>query len=147
MNDQHVREYVWMQFMSANKDPDWCFEIDAMEDIQYSSYKVSQYPDDSNPDMRLNDHYEWHNDMVQDVDAKPSKKCRKLSLSLVLNDDYAGGSFEVGHFHRGEILKTTMPLAKGDIIVFPSQMEHRVNPILSGERKVIVAWAWGPLYK
>ena len=40
-----------------------------------------------------------------------------------------------------------MPLKKGDIVVFPSQMEHRVNPILSGERKVIVAWAWGPLYK
>ena len=147
VNDQHVREYVWMQFMSANKDPDWCFEIDAMEDIQYSSYKVSEHPDDSNPDMRLNDHYEWHNDMVQDVDAKPTKKCRKLSMSLILNDDYAGGSFEVGHFHRGEILKTTMPLKKGEIVVFPSQMEHRVNPILSGERKVIVAWAWGPLYK
>ena len=76
-----------------------------------------------------------------------SDQHRTLSCSLILNDDYAGGSFEVGHFHRGEILKTTMPLAKGDIIVFPSQMEHRVNPILSGERKVIVAWAWGPLYK
>ena len=64
-----------------------------------------------------------------------------------MNDEYAGGSFEVGHYHRGEKLKTTMPLKKGDIVIFPSQMEHRVNPILSGERKVIVAWAWGPLYK
>jgi len=147
VGDDEVKQFIWMQFQSANKDPDWGFEIDAMEDIQYTSYKVSQYPDDSNPDMKLNDHYEWHNDMVMDVDATPTKKCRKLSMSLVLNDDYDGGSFEVGHFSKGEILKTTLPLKKGEIIIFPSQMEHRVNPILRGERKVIVAWAWGPLYK
>ena len=148
IDDEELKAFVWAQFVSANKsDPDWCFDIDSIEDIQYTVYKLSPTPDDSNPLAAQSGHYEWHNDMVQDVDAKPSKKCRKLSLSLVLNDDYAGGSFEVGHFHRGEILKTTMPLKKGDIIVFPSQMEHRVNPVLSGERKVIVAWAWGPLYK
>ena len=37
--------------------------------------------------------------------------------------------------------------ALADVIVFPSIMHHRVNPILSGERKVLVAWAWGPLFK
>ena len=147
VDDADVKQFVWMQFQSANKDPDWGFEIDALEAIQYSSYKVSEHPNDSNYQMALNDHYEWHNDMVQDVDAEPVKKCRKLSMSLVLNDEYDGGSFEVGHFSKGEILTTTLPLKKGDIVVFPSQMEHRVNPVLKGERKVIVAWAWGPLYK
>ena len=34
-----------------------------------------------------------------------------------------------------------------DILVFPSMMEHRINPILSGERKVLVSWAWGTLFK
>ena len=33
------------------------------------------------------------------------------------------------------------------VIVFPSMMHHRVHPVLSGERRVLVAWAWGPLYK
>ena len=38
-------------------------------------------------------------------------------------------------------------LKKGDVLVFPSIMHHRVHPVLSGERRVLVAWAWGPLYK
>ena len=44
-------------------------------------------------------------------------------------------------------LENKLDLKKGDVLVFPSMMHHRVNPILSGERRVLVAWAWGPLYK
>ena len=147
IDDEELKAFVWAQFISANKsDPDWCFDIDSLENIQYTVYKMSPTPNDSNPLAAQSGHYEWHSDLVQNVESD-IKKTRKLSMTLVLNDGWEGCDFECGTVRKGDLVSEKIPLKKGDVIVFPSIMHHRVNPILSGERKVLVAWAWGPLFK
>ena len=147
VDDEDLKKYLWSQFVSANEsDPDWHFDIDSMEHIQYTVYKMSPTPDDSNPLAAQSGHYEWHSDLVQNVESD-IKKTRKLSMTLVLNDGWEGCDFECGTVRKGDLVSEKVSLKKGDVIVFPSIMHHRVNPILSGERKVLVAWAWGPLFK
>ena len=148
VDDEELKSFVWSQFVSANKsDPDWCFNIDAMDAIQYTVYKLSPTPDDSNPLAAQSGHYEWHNDVVMSADSNVPSMCRKLSMTIVLNDGYEGCDFECGTVKGGNLVSEKIPLNKGDVLVFPSSMHHRVNPILSGERKVLVSWAWGPLFK
>ena len=36
---------------------------------------------------------------------------------------------------------------KGDIVVFPSYLMHRVTPVTRGERYSLVAWACGEQFK
>jgi len=38
-------------------------------------------------------------------------------------------------------------MKKGDIIVFPSFMVHRVKPVTKGTRKSIVIWVLGPKFR
>ncbi len=150
IDDDDLKAFVWAQFVSANKsDPDWCFDIDSLENIQYTVYKMSPTPNDSNPLAAQSGHYEWHSDMVLSVDDNHvvPNMCRKLSMTIVLNDGYEGCEFECGSVKGGNLIGEKISLTKGDVIVFPSMMHHRVNPILSGERRVLVAWAWGPLFK
>jgi len=143
IDDKKVREYVWNEFLRANVDVDFQFDITNLENIQYTRY---------DPGM----HYNWHNDTMRGNMGGDTPMIRKLSMTLVLNDEFEGGEFEIGE-NQGWIddegnysmkLKTyRMDLRKGDILVFPSNLEHRVNPVTTGQRNVLVAWAWGPLFK
>ena len=148
VDDETVNKYLWGHFVAANEDPDWKFDIDSLEPVQYSKYSPSDTPEDANYLMALPDHYEWHNDtLVSMAQKEEDRKCRKLSMTLVLTDGYDGGDFECGSLRDGNISSQRLTLEKGEVIIFPSIMEHRVLPVLSGERRVLVAWAWGPLFK
>ena len=140
INDDGLKSYIFSQFESANSDPDWQFELDAIEDIQYTKYE-------GHPDNQFNGHYDWHYDYLM---APDERKCRKLSMTVMLSqrgDEYEGGSFEFQCLKNGSVQYQTLDLEIGDILVFPSMMHHRVNFTSHGERKVLVAWAWGPLFK
>ena len=70
---------------------------------------------------------------------------RKLSISIQLNDpsEYKGGSFEFK-----ELLEKEQPkLLQGSVLVFPSFLQHRVTPIISGTRYSAVTWARGPAFR
>ena len=142
IKDNKVKKFIWNEFIRANNDEDFRFDIINLEDIQYTSYGVGQ-------------HYNWHNDTIRaNDDGVPS--IRKLSMTIVLNDEFEGGEFEIGE-NQGFIdnlgkynlqLRThKFNLKKGDMVVFPSNLDHRVNIVTQGQRNVLVAWAWGPLFK
>ena len=80
-------------------------------------------------------HYDYHLDIGQ---AKPN--CwRKLSYTLFLNDGYEGGTLE---FKTGEgMISYTGPVSR--MIIFPSYLLHKVNPVTSGTRWAMVGWAHG----
>jgi PKHD-type hydroxylase len=67
---------------------------------------------------------------------------RKLSFSAGLNDasEYEGGELE---FWLGPE-PIQYRLKKGQIIVFPSYLLHRVAPVTKGVRKTLVGWSRGP---
>ena len=69
-------------------------------------------------------------------------------MTVLLNDNYEGGEFqfvicnqEKCEIHVPEFNKI------GSIIVFPSDMEHRVAPVTSGVRYSLVVWFLGPPFK
>ena len=67
-----------------------------------------------------------------------SNKVRKLSMTIILNDEFEGGEFELlGH------QKPVEENGMGTVIIFPSYMVHRVRPITSGTRYSLVAWICG----
>lgn len=61
---------------------------------------------------------------------------RKVSFTLILNDDYEGGEFCV-HQH-------TLEAKKGRLLVFPSFLLHAVNKITAGTRYCVFGFFLGP---
>lgn len=64
----------------------------------------------------------------------------KVAVSIILNDrkQYRGGDLDL-------LQKNVEPLVKaGDALFFAGFLAHRVTPVTSGTRKVLVAWAGGP---
>lgn len=73
------------------------------------------------------------------MDCKPGldhRLQRKLSFSLILNDDFEGGEFQIFH-HNLEV-------KKGRLLVFPSFLLHSVNPVLKGTRYCVFGFFLGP---
>ena len=81
--------------------------------------------------------YDWHVD-IGNGDAST----RKLGFSILLNDDFEGGEFLV--FNNGI---QTINLEKNQILLFPSFLPHKVNPIIQGERWALVCWIHGRCFR
>lgn len=110
----------------ANKACGWQYDITSNEAIQFAEYSHDQ-------------HYTWHCDTFV-LSGKPTD--RKITVVCLLNDDFEGGEFEVR-------LNATYkaPLKKGTMIAFPSILDHRVTPVLSGKRYSATAWFSGPRFR
>lgn len=111
--------------LEANKQL-FHFDIDIVTDpIHYVIY-----PEDGG-------HLDWH----MDVGAYGVNR-RKLAMTVQLSDsnDYEGGDFEIWDGRENFI---TVPREKGDIVVFPTFLLHRVKPITKGQRKCLVFWTGG----
>ena len=117
--------------ISANNDY-FHYDLDHFDaGIQVTKYEPGQ-------------EYQWHVDQL-DLD-KPMK--RKLSISLLLNDDFTGGELQLlDPTSLRKEMATTVPLNAGSIAVFPAWVVHRVNPVTSGTRYSLVAWMNGPQFK
>lgn len=110
--------------------------------LQYISYTKNQ-------------HYKWHIDvnssppihnLPKENTFRPNHTIfqRKLSFSLLLNDDYEGGELQVMSDH--DKMVTIKPKA-GTLVVFDSRLRHRVRPVKSGRRDSLVGWMVGPHWK
>jgi len=117
----------------ANKQAGWNFEWFRTEDVQYTEYL-------------LNQHYDYHVDC--NVVPTPDNRQRKLSVVVSLNDssEYKGGQFKI-MLSPQEIREVTELRKKGSIIIFPSNLWHKVEPVTEGKRYSLVAWAQGFSFK
>jgi PKHD-type hydroxylase len=135
----------------ANKNAGWNFQWDFTEPCQFTKYKLDQY-------------YDWHcdswaepykNDKIKNKNL--DGKIRKLSVTCQLSDgsEYKGGELqfdfrnyephlrdEIEHCH---VVKEILP--RGSIIVFPSEVWHRVKPVTKGVRYSLVMWNLGQPFK
>tara|TARA_B100000902_G_scaffold190513_1_gene182117 strand:- start:61 stop:624 length:564 start_codon:yes stop_codon:yes gene_type:complete len=114
----------------ANKKAGWNFQLHGFEPFQYSIYEKD-------------DHYDWHID--SHVKPYDDGLIRKLSFTLCLSDDYKGGNFELckPNPKPEKHLYKKFDLKKGSMIIFPSFVWHKVNPVLEGVRKTLVGWVVG----
>ena len=95
--------------------------------------------------------FKKHKDGVLDLDHRLNLNSeRKISATVQLSDkkDYNGGELVVQtektpKGSKGEVMSTK----QGDIIIFPSYVDHQVNKVVRGERYSVVIWAYGPPWK
>lgn len=104
----------------------WQYQLSRIEKVQ-----MTEYPVDG--------HYDWHMDSFS---PDQFGQQRKLSISMLLNEDFEGGGLEID----GEKVENVLKYA-GDIVVFPSFLKHRVIPITKGTRFTAVSWAYGPSFR
>ena len=118
--------------MDANQRADWHFEVGILEPLQFTKYGVGEK-------------YDWHVDQLININEET---CRKLSFTMLLNDEFEGGDLqlECGSPSNPE-REHSVALKKGDIVFFPSYCWHRVLPVTSGERHSLVGWLHGPNWR
>jgi len=105
--------------------------------IGYNSFQFSTYS------SKEKGHYDWHIDSyVGNLNPQGTGLHRKLSMTLLLNDDFEGGDFEINLSQPQKI-----EVKKGRAIFFPSFVLHRVTPVTKGIRKSLVIWVEGPRWK
>jgi PKHD-type hydroxylase len=140
-SEQWIYDLIFPLMHKANKLAGWNLDIDAAEDMQITRYKKGGF-------------YTSHKDgmadslSAYDIPNNPFMhgKVRKISMSIVLNDNFEGGDFEfISHYFRTEkgiSIDTFKPKA-GQIIFFLSGVEHRVAPVTKGTRYSLVSWFLG----
>ena len=126
-NDQ---KYEWIYqriaaIVTHNNNIFWKLDLSGIETLQFTRY------------TDVDDHYTTH------TDSHPSITPRKLTMSIQLStaESYTGGEMEV-YASGSEFCK--MKKDRGEGILFPSFLPHRVMPLKSGERFSLVAWILGP---
>ena len=97
-------------------------------DIQFTEYLGSE-----------GGHYSWHHDIDWNRDDGLD---RKLSVTVQLSgaDEYEGGDFSFSECQSPD----ERAKEKGTVLVFPSYLQHAVQPVTSGTRRSLVAWFEGP---
>lgn len=142
----------------VNYQAGWRYDIGEAEQFQFTVYEKD-------------DHYNWHTDGQCDHwcarqssvfhNIKPEEMnlkytaeptllgtVRKISVSAILNDDYEGGELLFSTIEKEATVQTTkIEAKKGDLVVFPSFIEHKVAPVTKGTRYSVVVWYGGPPFK
>ena len=114
----------------ANTKCDWNLDVNFMEPLQRTKYDVGDF-------------YDWHCDEMGWTKGKrPNDRIRKISFTVMLNDDFEGGEFEIQTTE-----KNVVQLKKKDVIIFHADTPHRVKPVTKGVRHSLVGWTQGPAYK
>ena len=120
-----------MQFVKDANDKMWNFQITHLhEDLQFTEYDAENLGK-----------YDYHMDMFMGNYIQSEPLTRKLSATLLLNDNFEGGEFE---FYQQNLQPN---MSAGSLIVFPSFLIHKVNPVTKGVRNSLVAWCVGPKFK
>ena len=149
LNDTWIYKEIHPYVHKANKAAGWNFQWERSEPCQFTKYKLGQY-------------YDWHNDPwdkpYKRKEGDPDNgKIRKLSTTCQLTDgsEYTGGElqFDFRNYDphmRDEskhVRSVSEILPKGSIVVFPSHLWHRVNPVTRGTRYSLVVWHLGYPFK
>ena len=107
------------------------FGFDGMTITEMAQY--TEYPEGG--------FYEWHVD--NDVSFTHEPPVRKISMTCLLSpeSEFEGGDLEL--VKPGNVAK----LKQGHAIFFASFINHRVTPVITGNRKSLVMWFGGTPFK
>ena len=142
-NDQWIYDTIWPYMEEANERAGWKYDIRAAENMQITRYKKGGF---------YNLHKDGKGDHLSVYDEPDNEfkhgYVRKLSMTVLLNDNYEGGEFQFATYSKEKCKIETPEFNKiGSIIVFPSDVEHRVAPVTKGIRYSLVTWFVGPPFR
>ena len=140
--EQWIYDLTFPYMYEANKQAGWNLDIKAAESMQLTRYRKGGF-------------YNFHKDgnadhlSVYDEPNNPfmNGHVRKISMSIILNDNFEGGAFEFASYAKEKCQITPIEAKAGDIIFFTSGLEHRVAPVTKGIRYSLVNWFVGPPVK
>lgn len=152
LNFEELYDTIFQAFSQIVYDAGWGdWEITRSQAFQYTKYGPGG-------------HYDWHPDAHKYPYSDENNQeefglIRKLSMVILLNDysEYEGGSFLLENhqtsgpheiWHR--IVNINLEPSynkKGTMIVFPSHLWHKVEPLKKGLRYSLVGWFIGPPFK
>ena len=141
-NDQWLYDIIFPYMHRANDAAGWRYHIKAAESAQITRYRKGGFYSfhwDGN-----GDHLSAYNNPQNDF---MHGHVRKLSMSVILNDNFEGGAFEFAEYSKENCIITPIEAKAGSIIIFPSSTEHRVAPVTKGTRYSLVTWFVGPPFK
>ena len=127
--DEWIQDLLWSYVSEANANSFKC-DVSNRAEMQISTYRGTE-----------GGHYHWHHDVQWNGHSDWD---RKLSVTVQLShsDEYEGGDFEFDE------LKTNADFrSRGTVLVFPSYLRHRIQPVTAGTRCALVAWFFGPRWK
>ena len=142
-SDQWIYDTIWPFMEEANERAGWKYDIRAAEAMQITRYKKGGF---------YYFHFDGRGDHLSVYDMPDNEffhgNVRKLSMTVLLNDNYEGGEFQFATYRKEECKIDTPEFNKtGSVIVFPSDVEHRVAPVTKGIRYSLVTWFLGPPFK
>jgi len=149
--DYRAARVVWLP--TPDKDPyiKWVYDLmgDRIQEANsyFWQYDVWGFHDSlhyvryDEKDGKEGGHFAWHQDKNDDW-RRPQ---RKLAGVLYLSDpnEYEGGEFQI--MDGGP--RTVSAREKGQIVVMPSFVQHRVLPVTKGTRRVLIGWVCGPRFR
>lgn len=94
------------------------YELDEIEKFQFTKYTMGG-------------HYDWHTDTGLNFEY------RFCSIVIQLNDEYNGGELLYKDYDSTEI---QFENGIGNLFIFNSSINHKVNPITQGTRYSLVSW-------
>ena len=142
-HDQWIYNTIWPWMEQANERAGWKYDITGAESMQITRYKKGGF---------YYFHKDGRGDHLSAYDMPDSEflhgNVRKLSMTVLLNSNYEGGEFQFATLNQEKCTIDTPEFNKtGMIIMFPSDMEHRVAPVTKGIRYTLVTWFLGPPFK
>jgi PKHD-type hydroxylase len=94
------------------------YDVTGLGPYQFTKYDVGDY-------------YNWHTDSDGD-----KHKHRYCSIVIQLNDYYKGGEL----IYKKDSTEIKFEEGIGNLFIFNSSLEHKVNPITFGTRYSLVSW-------
>ena len=95
-------------------------------DYEHSDFQFTEY--------NIGGHFDWHKDVYADKITNYDRYC---SLVIQLNDGYENGDLQIKN-SEDEIINVERGI--GNLILFISDIEHRVTSVKSGIRYTLVNW-------
>jgi len=95
-------------------------------DYEHSQFQFTEY--------NSGDHFGWHRDVIGEKITNYDRYC---SLVIQLNDEYEEGDLQIKDIEDKTL---TVEKGVGNLILFLSNIEHRVVPVKSGVRYTLVNW-------
>ena len=136
--EQWIYDLIFPFMYDANKQAGWNLDVTTAEPMQIARYKKGGF---------YTNHHDGLADSLSAYNMPDNSflhgKVRKISMSMILNDDFEGGNLEFCSYFNGECEIIPVKLNVGNMIFFLSGVEHRVAPVTKGTRYSLVSWFLG----
>jgi PKHD-type hydroxylase len=139
-DETHWINGLLMHYATLANREFWRFDLTLVSGVQYGIYTEHSF-------------FTWHTDELA-VPYGPLSAShwvnlnRKLSVTVHLSepDAYTGGDLQLKD-RIGNVMTIEGLREQGTVLVFPSNIAHRVTPVASGVRNSLAGWVLGPSFR